>query len=432
MAMLSGLTWQQELQVVDDLMRAISIETDPEAIGQLYGDGIDKLYPSEEFMAISRRFATPPYYHITRSNRFPQRINPWTQRHLLPHFSGGVLGELLYSNKPTIVEDFHADPADPAYEYLKGIRAFYTLPHYDNGESLNMGIMLFNNPERLDKRIVPGMVMQANLFGRSTLNHVLRQQLTAANEAMDRELKTVGLMQQALLPKVLPDVPRLKLAAHYRTAQRAGGDSYDIFPLPDGRWGMFIADVAGHGTPAAVMMAMTHALTHANPPPTAPPGVVMQRLNSRLHDLYLQDTGYFITAFYCIFDPAKLTLTYARAGHNPPRLCRNPGPRGHIIALDACNGLPLGIMGDSEYPSVTIQLQPGDILCLYTDGIVEASAASDRERADFFDLHRLDAALMGKNREAQSVCDAIVAAVDAYSQTIPPADDQTLFIAVVE
>ena len=118
------------------------------------------------------------------------------------------------------------------------------------------------------------MVMQTNLWGRSVLNSVLRLELKDAYDALDHEFKTVGDIQRSLLPRVLPTIPGLDLAAYYETSQRAGGDYYDFFPLPADRWGIFIADVSGHGIPAAVRMAITHAIAHTRPDPAVGPGEI--------------------------------------------------------------------------------------------------------------------------------------------------------------
>ncbi len=91
-------------------------------------------------------------------------------------------------------------------------------------------------------------------------------------------------IQRSLLPKTIPTIPGLGLAAHYQTSQWAGGDYYDFFPLTDGRWGIMIADVSGHGTPAAVMMAITHSIAHAYPGPPDPPAAMLEHVNQRARD----------------------------------------------------------------------------------------------------------------------------------------------------
>ena len=123
-----------------------------------------------------------------------------------------------------------------------------------------------------DPETFPEWFWVSSLFGRVTHNLVLREELKDAYEIVERELKVVADIQRSLLPQVLPKIPTLELAAYYRTSRWAGGDYYDFFPLPDGRWGILIADVSGHGTPAAVMMAITHSLAHSLPGAGGPAG----------------------------------------------------------------------------------------------------------------------------------------------------------------
>ena len=103
---------------------------------------------------------------------------------------------------------------------------------------------------------------------------------------------------------------------------RAGGDYYDFFPLPNDRLGVLIADASGHGAPAAVLMAVAHSIAHTRLEPPQRPGEFLTYMNAHLTRRYTRPTGNFMTAFYAVFDPANGTLSYASAGHNPPRLLR--------------------------------------------------------------------------------------------------------------
>jgi sigma-B regulation protein RsbU (phosphoserine phosphatase) len=187
-------------------------------------------------------------------------------------------------------------------------------------------------------------------------------------------LKVVGDIQRSLLPDKLPEIPGLQLAAHYLTSRRAGGDYYDFFPLSDGRWGIFIADVAGHGTPAAVLMAVTHSIAHALPGDPDPPSRLLSHVNRALAQRYTNGTGTFVTAFYGIFDPATRKLTYSCAGHPRPRIRNCEGGCCGVAAdtLDGSLGLPLGIDADEEFIDAQVQLKRGDVLIFYTDGITES------------------------------------------------------------
>src|SRR6516225_10151472 len=256
-------SWQERLAVILDVMRAISQETDPQEMVSTYGKKVRNLFPSDAGLSLSRRGLTWPQFRITRSSRWKETVNPWKEKDRLPLLEGGLLAEMLYGDEPVILDDFKADPDDPAHEYLDGYRSLMAIPMFDQGTALNMVIRLGIAPALFSRERLPELVWISNLFGRATHNLVLSDQLKEAYQTLDREFEIVGEIQRSLLPAILPDIPTLQLAAYYQPSKRAGGDYYDFFPLPDGRWGIFIADVSGHGTPSAVLMAVTHCIALA-------------------------------------------------------------------------------------------------------------------------------------------------------------------------
>jgi sigma-B regulation protein RsbU (phosphoserine phosphatase) len=419
------LSWQAQLEIIDRTMRAISGISEPEELVDAYWSGISDLVKIVNFVAVSRRHCEPPQYHITRSSRFTEHLNPWTQREQLPRLSGGILGEILYDGRPRLIENLPELLAedDPAKYYLEGFQALVALPQYDGGEALNITMMLLPPGEEIDHAMIPSMHWQNSLFGRGTQNLVLRNQLSGVLSALDRELQVVGAIQRSLLPSELPSISGFRLAAHYETSARAGGDYYDFFPLADGRWGIFIGDVSGHGTPAAVLMAITHAIAHAQPGTHTPPAALLSYLNHQLATAYTRE-GTFVTAFYAVLDPERRTLTYSRAGHNPPRLARD----GKVIALNGIGALPLGIQDGLTYEESTIELKSGDLLLLFTDGVVEATAPeSGHLRGAQFGTQRLDEVVLATSGCDASEClDQIRGALAEFTDNASPADDQTL------
>ncbi len=425
MATIRRREWREELEIIDKTMKAISGVSDPEELVSVYWNGIGELLPIEDFISVSRRHTTAPNYYITRSSRFAEDINPWTQRHKLPHLSGGIMGDVAYANKPVFMDDLdkRLRSDDPAHFYLQGFSSLIALPQYDGGEGINVTCMLLPAGESIDPSIIPVLHWQSGLFGRGTQNLVLKNQLGEVLEALDRELQTVGEIQRSLLPDQLPKVNGVDLAADYVTSARAGGDYYDFFPLPGGRLGIFIADVSGHGTPAAVLMAITHAIAHAEPGTHAPPDALLTYLNRRLVRSYTR-SGAFVTAFYGILDPATGELEYSIAGHNPPRLIRADG----VIGLEDAASLPLGIMDDTAYTKAKLTLRDGDLVVFYTDGITEAAGPlRDDGSIERFGTDRLDRLMLECGGTDAADCIArIRKAVAAFSSELPPGDDQTL------
>ncbi len=418
----SALPWQSRLAAVVDLMREMSSATDPQSMVRRYTQRMSRLVPMNRRLSLSRRGLQAPELRITRYSGWEDEVNPWKQPERLPLVAGGILGELIYANEPRLFDDLKISSDDPAAEYLAGHRSLVAIPLFDRGEALNMFVGLRREPGAFDPEELPQMTWMSNLFGRATQNLVLADQLEAAYRAVDHELKIVADIQRSLLPQRLPEIPGVRLAAEYRTSRRAGGDYYDFFPLPDGKWGVLIADVSGHGTPAAVVMAITHSIAHGYPGPPTPPGELLSYLNAQLARHYTGEVGSFVTAFYGIYDPAARRLEYANAGHNPPRVkhCR----RGTVSSLDQVGHLPLGIDEAVSYPSYHQQLERGDRVVLYTDGITEALNPAGQQ----FGSAGLDAALEHCGAGAEDLLARVLAALAQFTAGCPAVDDQTLVL----
>jgi sigma-B regulation protein RsbU (phosphoserine phosphatase) len=280
-------------------------------------------------------------------------------------------------------------------------------------------------PAAFRREQLPEHVWMSNLFGRATQNLVLSDELKRAYDAVDQEMKVVADIQRSLLPVTLPQIPTLDLAAHYQTSRRAGGDYYDFFPLPEGKWGILMADVAGHGTPAAVLMAVTHSIAHTLAVPPAPPSRLLSFINDHLTARYTTDSGKFVTAFYGVYEPHGCRLTYASAGHNPPRIRR--AGTGEVCGIDRAGSLPLGIDPGVTYLDTAEELCPGDVLLLYTDGITEARSPA----GELFGIERLDRVLAGCDGGARQIVERILAAVERFTGGRPASDDRTLLAAKV-
>jgi sigma-B regulation protein RsbU (phosphoserine phosphatase) len=185
----------------------------------------------------------------------------------------------------------------------------------------------------------------------------LSNELRRALEELERYGELVLAIQRSILPQQLPRVPGLDLAVHFADVDGAGGDFYDVRPVGPNHWAIVIADVSGHGLAAAAILALVHALGSAVPTqqgPT-PPGAGLALVNAPLATRYLANTGQFVTAFVGLFDADTQVLTYASAGHPPPRLIRN----NEIRLLDGASGLPLGLK--TGHTERTLRLLPGDV-----------------------------------------------------------------------
>ena len=417
--------WRQRLALITEMMREMSLQDDPQSMIRTYSARMRKIMPSDRWVALSRRDLEPPRFRITRSSTWKEVIDPWKQKDRLPLMEGGLLGELLYGDEPRIIDDItpliRSD--DPALEYLEGQRSLMAMPHFDRGIGLNMVVNMSKDPAAFAPEQFPERFWITSLFGRATSNLVLSEELKRAYGIVERELKVVADIQRSLLPKSLPIIPGLQLAAHYQTSQWAGGDYYDCFELPGGRWGFLIADVSGHGTPAAVIMAILHSLAHGHPGHPEPPSALLEHVNQRLSARYTTENEVFVTAFYGIFDPTQGELCYSCAGHNPPQLRRCGQNR--VESLEDVGGPPLGLFEDVDYPQATVTIRPGDALVLYTDGLSEAMNPLGEQ----FGLTRLNEVMARCDLDATELRDEILSAVGRFTEGTPAHDDRTLLVA---
>ena len=417
--------WEASLGFVIETMQEMSRQTQPGEMVQAYGQRMRQLLPSDRFIALSRRGLKDGHFLITRDSTREVKLDPWKQRSQLPRLQGGFLGDLLYGNKAVVLNDFQVDPDDPAAKYLQGVRSLMTFPVFDGGEALNMTIVMSERLDSFRQELLPIQVWTANLFGRATQNLVFARQLEEAHARIDQEMRIIGEIQQSLLPQKLPEIDTLELAAHYRTAQQAGGDYYDVFPVDKDKWGLLVADVSGHGTPAAVLMAITHVLAHTRPQEHCTPGKILSYVNHHLARRYSADQGAFVTAFLGVYDPIDRTLSYANAGHPPPRVKRCSD--GTLFHLDAVGELPMGIIPDVQYSEGTAEFVAGDQVIFYTDGITETFSPN----GEMFGVERLDQAVESCALSAEALLRALLGEVDRFAGGRVLQDDRTLIVGKI-
>jgi sigma-B regulation protein RsbU (phosphoserine phosphatase) len=258
-------------------------------------------------------------------------------------------------------------------------------------------------------------------------NHVARQQLERevrnSRDRLQKELASAGAMQRGILPARLPSGGGAIFSAYYRTSLYAGGDYYDVLRLPDGQFGIIVADVSGHGAPAAIVMAMIRAAVHAFPGFACAPSEMVRYLNR--HFEFLWESPMFATALCALLDPRERMLTVACAGHPPPLLLSG----GKVCALPVKSTIPVLMMDLPIVPEMRQELKPGDRVLFYTDGVTERHDPND----DMYDMPRLIESL---ERCADQTPDEQIASIvrdlEAFGRDREPDDDQTLLLIAVE
>jgi sigma-B regulation protein RsbU (phosphoserine phosphatase) len=249
-----------------------------------------------------------------------------------------------------------------------------------------------------------------------------RDRYQAELQRKNAELQIAREIQESFLPPSLPTLPGYALAAESRPAREVGGDFYDVLGSPGGRVGLVIADVSDKGVPAALFMALSSTVMRASAAWHQRPRDAVSDANALI--CRESGSGMFVTLFFCILDPAEMTLTYVNAGHNPPMLARADGS---LIELQF-SGIALGADSGAAYEEREIRLSPGDLLVLYTDGVTEAEDASQQQFGD----ERLAELVKGlRDRTAGEALAAIQEAVAAHTLSAPQYDDMTLLVLKV-
>lgn len=239
-------------------------------------------------------------------------------------------------------------------------------------------------------------------------------------ERVKAQIRIARTIQEGLLPRSPSDIPGFDIAGWSLPADEALGDYYDFVPMEDGRLLIAIGDVAGHGIGPALLMSSARSLLRSLADSDFPLDRILERMNDRFH----QDTRgeIFMSLFIATLDPKSRTLVFGNAGHNAPMLIRKGDPRGHDLKQ---TGPALGIEEGVEYALLgPIQLEPGDVLALTTDGALEA-----RSGDEFFGRERLEASLRRHaDLPARALIDAIHADVRSFAGETPPSDDLTLVV----
>jgi sigma-B regulation protein RsbU (phosphoserine phosphatase) len=228
---------------------------------------------------------------------------------------------------------------------------------------------------------------------------------------MDRETQEGRAMQQSLLPKSSPYIPGFAISGLSVPAGPMSGDWYDFIPLDGGRWGLVLADVAGKGTAAALLMSATRGMLRSLAEAHCTPGEVLNKLNR----LMVEDfpAGRFVTMVYAVLDPGRRKLIFSSAGHLQPLLVAG----GEARFVETQRGIPLGI-GSGDYSEIEIDLPQGSRLVLYSDGITEAENGDEAE----YGAERLQKHVLQPGASAES----ILADVHAFANGVGLRDDATV------
>jgi len=254
-----------------------------------------------------------------------------------------------------------------------------------------------------------------------TLRHLeeWREALSARDKltALQNELDLASSTQQSILPKAFPKTPDYQVFANMEAARNVGGDFYDVVRLEDGQVGLAIADVSDKGVPAALFMMSSRTLLKGAAIGSDDPGDALREVNDLLYDE--NESLMFVTVLYSMYDPASGILTYSSGGHDAPLLVRSDGT---ATLLPLTGGVALGIAPDQGFSSREVQLDPGDTVVFYTDGITEAMNADGEQ----FGVRRMSEVYAANPpNDAEGAAKAMFEAVRDFVGDTPQSDDIT-------
>jgi sigma-B regulation protein RsbU (phosphoserine phosphatase) len=332
-----------------------------------------------------------------------------------------LLDDACRLGQPLVVSDTAGSPRVPdAWCERFGSRTILVVPLLVADEPI--GALLADDvdathmfsPRRV--RILSGIANQAAI----AIENARLQVQEAGRARLNRELELAHDIQRSLLPSDAPCLPGYQIAYRWRAAREVGGDFFDFIPLAPDRLGLVIADVSDKGIPAALYMMFARTLMRASALSGREPAAALLRTN----ELILADStsDMFVTACYGVLDAAGHKLTYASAGHN---LALHAPAGGCASEPMVTGGIALGIIAEAEIEQKTLELSPGDVFLLYTDGVIETLNPTEEE----FGEERLAGVLCAHRDEpAEAIADAIDVAVRGFARDAAQYDDFTLIL----
>jgi phosphoserine phosphatase RsbU/P len=352
-----------------------------------------------------------------------------------PVHRGGLLSRILCGAVPTCVSRFHHRD-DAVFRFVpQDMRSFIALPIME-GARITQWTLSFSRLEILEKRpddLIRACII-ANLLGVANRGFDALAEVRRLSTQLRGQVDGVARVQQALLPNILPVIPGITIATSYLPSDEAGGDFFGFQEFGALRaWAFMIADVSGHGAAAAtvtalatgVLMAYADLATSLGRHDLLHPAAIAAFANRALVGVDIDSC--FATAIFFVYEPESGRLQYSNSGHNPPRIWR--ARTRTIESLDDAGSPPLGIIDPHMPLEAAVVLEQGDVLMLYTDGIVELFDPQHKEQ---FGLSALDAALCEACEQHDGDPHAVIGLIHdrlyAFRKAPTRDDDQTLIV----
>jgi sigma-B regulation protein RsbU (phosphoserine phosphatase) len=329
-----------------------------------------------------------------------------------------LTGWMLKNQKPLLIEDFASDERFRGVKVESGqIRSVLSVPLKVKDRMIGV-INLINKKgagtfTQDDQRLVSIIATQSS----QVLENARLYEEEKRLQQVERELQMARDIQLSLLPKANPKMQGVEIAGLSHAAREVGGDFYDYIELGEGRLGVVIVDVSGKGVPASLLMSNIQATLRVQAVTSASAKDCIAEANTALHKSTEADK--YATLFYGILDNNEKTFTCTNAGHNPPLLVAQDGSSRQLET----GGIVLGMLPKMPYQEECVQLKPGDLLLMYSDGITEAM---NRQEEEFGEERLCKLLADSQNLSAESLLQKILSEVSAFTGEVPQQDDMTL------
>ena len=303
------------------------------------------------------------------------------------------------------------------------IRSVMVAPLSARGAGKASGVIQLDTQDQRKKFTQDDLKLLLAVAGQAAIaleNARLHENLVA-RAGLERDLQLARRVQFSFLPKKPPQLADYQLAAYYEPAQEVGGDYYDFIPLPGPRLGVMLGDVAGKGVAAALLMAKVSADARFCMLTEPDPAQAVYKLNDYMQEAGLLDR--FVTLAGGLLDPVAHRVTFVNAGHMPPLIYRRATGKIEEAVTRNQTGFPLGVADGIPYDAVTVALNPGDMVTMFTDGVTEAP---NRQGEQFEEGGRVPGTILGGPVTADDVARRLVAAVKQHTQGCKQHDDITV------
>lgn len=402
-----------ELSILNDLARDIGASIDSAKIMQrVINRSLRAVNAEQGSITLVGQDSTDPYKTFVRDMVSSSQHQPY-------HIDQALLGWMHLNKKILSITDPRNDTRFAGVHWDESVTALLCVPLLSKSRLIGI-LTVLNKRDGTsfnleDERLLAIIASQSAQVIENARLYEEEQRYIQVQE----ELRLAKEIQLGLLPAEIPQIPNYDIAAKSLPAQEVGGDYFDIIVVDDETVAICVGDASGHGLPAAMLMANLQAIIKCQTFLKCSAEECLQRANTILH----QNThsGRFATLFFGLLNFKTHEFVYANAGHSYPFLMKSDG----AVTELAQSGVVLSFVPDIQYESSTILFEPGDILTIFSDGMIEAEN-SDGEQ--FGESRFLDSVLANKGKNSNAILSGIFDSIRIFVQQLPQEDDMTMIV----